>query len=319
MTTMTTMTTKRHKRNFYFLLVFSFIFYVGIATLVLWQFIAKLNSGHIFEGREYLLPVVPFLLYSLAIYTVWMLFKNAPIITIDKNTIRFGSKEIYNVADIRNIVLTGKKPLKYIFVYPTEGASIEFNDGTKKYIYDDMYSNSWQLKSFLEQVVINKKDFVELNNTRIDSAELGYAQVAYYKGNQFLSFRGLLLWGSLGYLVALLFIKQTLLPTGTLIILGIFGLAWIAFNSWFMNYFGVSRDHFVIKNHNLIWQKRLYRIDNIKEVVFETRGKMPNCLRIITKDFQNSLFPACTLRNETWFELKKVLEERGIIVRNECI
>jgi hypothetical protein len=46
---------------------------------------------------------------------------------------------------------------------------------------------------------------------------------------------------------------------------------------------------------------------------------MPNCLRIITKDFRNNRFPAATLRDRTWLLLQEQLEMKGIIVRNECI
>jgi len=117
----------------------------------------------------------------------------------------------------------------------------------------------------------------------------------------------------------LLCITQLLLSIKTLFIFGILAAGWIALYSYQMHYFGVSRDYFVVKKHNFFWMKKLYRMDNIKEVVFETQGKLPNCLRIITKDYRNKLFPACTLSDKTWLELKKALEERGITVRNECI
>ncbi len=86
-----------------------------------------------------------------------------------------------------------------------------------------------------------------------------------------------------------------------------------------MNYFQVSDNLFVVRNHNLFWKKKAYRITEIKEVVFETQGKMPNCLRVITKNFKNKLYPAGTLRDKTWLALKDKLESFDITVRNECI
>jgi hypothetical protein len=65
--------------------------------------------------------------------------------------------------------------------------------------------------------------------------------------------------------------------------------------------------------------RKIYRNKDIKEIVFETRDKMPNCLRIITDDFRNKIYPAATLRDKTWLNLKTKLEAKGIIVRNECI
>jgi len=86
-----------------------------------------------------------------------------------------------------------------------------------------------------------------------------------------------------------------------------------------MHYFVLANDYFVVKNHNFIWLKKYYRLKDIKEIVFETQGKQPNCLRVITNDFRNKLYPAGTLRDKNWLELKEELEKKGISVRNECI
>ena len=86
-----------------------------------------------------------------------------------------------------------------------------------------------------------------------------------------------------------------------------------------MNYFLISNDYLIVKNHNHIWKEKIYHLSNIKEVVFESNGQQPNCMRIITKDFKNKLYPAGTLRGKTWLKMKKKLELKGVIVRNECI
>ena len=86
-----------------------------------------------------------------------------------------------------------------------------------------------------------------------------------------------------------------------------------------MHYFGLTKDYLVVRNHNFIWKVKIFRLTDIKEVVFETQGKQPNCMRIITKDFRNKLYPAGTLRDKTWLEMKRQLESKGINVRNECI
>jgi hypothetical protein len=86
-----------------------------------------------------------------------------------------------------------------------------------------------------------------------------------------------------------------------------------------MNYFKVSQTFLVIKNHNLLWCTKAFRLSDIEEIVFETQGKMPNCLRVITKDFRNKLYLAGTLTDKTWLQLKDKLEGYNIKVRNECI
>lgn len=98
-----------------------------------------------------------------------------------------------------------------------------------------------------------------------------------------------------------------------------FGFFWFYFNSWLMHYFSLDKDFLIIKNHNLIWKQDIYKISNIKEVTFETQGKMPNCLRVIEKNFKEKLYPAGTLSDEKWIEFKLKLEKNGVKVRNECI
>ncbi|KFC20979.1 hypothetical protein IO89_12185 [Epilithonimonas lactis] len=67
------------------------------------------------------------------------------------------------------------------------------------------------------------------------------------------------------------------------------------------------------------WKKKIYRISDIEEIVYETQHKQANILRIITKNFKQDIYPAGTLKDRTWLEMKKELEKNGIKVRNECI
>jgi len=39
----------------------------------------------------------------------------------------------------------------------------------------------------------------------------------------------------------------------------------------------------------------------------------------LLQDFRNKLYPAGTLRDKTWLEMKSRLEIKGVKVRNECI
>ncbi len=95
---------------------------------------------------------------------------------------------------------------------------------------------------------------------------------------------------------------------------------WFFLNTYFMYYFSMSEKYFVVKNHNFLWINKIYKVEEIREIVFEANGKnMPNCLRIITKDFRNKLYPAGTLNIKTWLNLRDTLGFNGITVRNECI
>ncbi len=49
---------------------------------------------------------------------------------------------------------------------------LTFKDGTIKYFFDDMYSNSWKVKSLIQQVIINKKENAEILTHQVDKSEM---------------------------------------------------------------------------------------------------------------------------------------------------
>jgi hypothetical protein len=262
----------------------------------------------------FLCPVSLFM----AFYIVFRYIKNAPMISVDKTKIEFNDETFY-WDNLDKIELTGKKSFKFIFNVPMEGSMLQFKDGTLKYFFDDMYSNTWQIKSFIQQIIINKQQNPEIPTYKVDKEEISNEDFENFKGNQFTSLRGITFWGMLGFFLLLISTGNNTPTTGFLIFFGTIGMILFLFNSYLMHYFSLSDRYFVIRNHNYLWMRKIYRNKDIKEIVFETRDKMPNCLRIITDDFRNKIYPAATLRDKTWLNLKTKLEAKGIIVRNECI
>ena len=264
------------------------------------------------------MPIFSIACYAFAVYSLYRYIKNAPTITLDKDFINFNS-QTFSIADIDKIELTGKRPFKYAINFPMEAATLQFKSGDIKYIFDDMYSNSWEIKSFLKQVVIDKKEFSQSNSSPIDKDAVSSDFYETFKGNQITSLRGISLWGLIGFFVYMVVnSKRPAHIGGVLFVVG-FSLFWFLAFSYQMHYFQVSDNYFLIRNHNLFWRKKVYNISDIKEIVFETQGKMPNCLRIITKDFRNKLYPAGTLRDKNWLALKDKFESYNIKVRNECV
>jgi len=270
------------------------------------------------ELKTLFMPLFGLAVLFMAFYTVRQYLKNSPKITVDKYTISFGSEK-YNLTDIKEIILTGKMPFRYLVQFPMEGALLVFKDNTEKYIFNDMYSNTWQIKSFLEKTVIEKKEYKEPEKVKINPNVIRFQKTEDFKGLQWTSLRGISLWGILGFFLFMVLSKgKTPSNSFWLFFLG-FGSFWFFLNSWLMHYFSITSEFLIVKNHNLIWRQHIYKLSDIKEVTFETQGKMPNCLRIITKDHRNKLYPAGTLREKTWIEFKTRLEKNGISVRNECI
>ena len=154
---MTTITTKRHPLKFYGSVAFGTLFLCGLGTLLLYTSIDILKKENP-AAKEYFMPVFSLAIYLLAFTLLYTYWKNSPKIILDNQTIKIGD-DSFNLKDIKDIVLTGKMPFKFIRSFPMEGTAILFNDGTEKILFDDMYSNSSEIKLFLEQVVIKKQDF----------------------------------------------------------------------------------------------------------------------------------------------------------------
>lgn len=314
---MTIITSKRHPVKFYAVIIIVFLFLSAFGTLFLIVSIDLLQKDNP-EFKNYFLPVFSMAFYLLAFSMVRAYYKNSPKISIDKHTITFGNERFY-LKDVKEVILTGKMPFRLFIRFPMEGTALIFNDGTERYFFDDLISNSWEIKSFLEQSVINKTEYIPPIIEKVASNAIRFEQIETFKGNQITSLRGIMLWGIIGFFAFLWISNKRPAPTGFLIFFALFGTFWFLFNSWLMHFFCISKDYFIVKNHNFIWFTKIYRIKDIKEIVYETQSKQPNSLRIITNDFKGKLYPAGTLRDTTWLEMKSRLKKKGVNVRNECI
>lgn len=312
---MTFITSKRHATRFYISLLFSTIVFIGLATAFLLSYLNFFENSRIKTPHPILLPF-SLIFYFFAGYSIHRYLKNVPRITIDNTLISFNDVS-YLLTDITNLELTGKQPFKFMGGFKMEAAALTFSNGEIKYIFDDMYSNAWLIKSFLKQVVIEKITTPTLENNSIEDYTVNdthYYQT--YKGNLLLSMRAITFFLLVFFFISLAIAKPKIymLLTATF-----FVPFWTLLHSYLLHYFKVSERFFVIRNHIFFWEKQFYTLPDIKEIVFETQGKMPNCLRVITNDFRNKLYPAGTLSNKTWIALKEKLESYQIQVRNECI
>ena len=81
----------------------------------------------------------------------------------------------------------------------------------------------------------------------------------------------------------------------------------------------MSKNYFVVRNHYFWWIKDIYKNSEIEIIVYESQAKQPNNLRVITKNYRRKIYPAGTLNDKKWLEMKAELERKNIKVRNECI
>lgn len=308
---------KRHITNFYVSIAFVFLFCNAIGGFLInfsFNEQEKIKQGN----KTYILSAMGVLFVVFAFYTIYQYFKNTPEIIIEKNKIFF-NKETFKVDDIHFINLTCKVPFRYIINYPVEGFYIEFKNGKEKFIYNEMYSNIWEIKDYLKQVVVDKTEYKPIKRQEIEPNQVRNEQFAYYNNNQLLSFRGIMLFGLFVPITyGLLFVPKNISITMIIFWL-LFSVFWYIFNGWLMNYYGLSRNHFTIKNFFLPSKRKVYKLDDIVEIVFESQGQRPNGLRVITKSYESKLYIGATLYDDTWRELKKDLRKKNITVRDECI
>ncbi|QNF31990.1 hypothetical protein HUW51_04330 [Adhaeribacter swui] len=312
-------TSKRHFLNFYLSIIFTVLLTGGFGIFFLLDFIETYQSRAL-KSKEQLLPFFIFWLLFLAVYTIPRIYKNVPSIALDTEKITFksfGQVETYFFKDLVAMELTGKKPFPYLYDFPMEGAQLTFKTGKVKYIFDGMYSNASLIKLYLQEAVLGEKVNPDtlLNQ---DSSILEDENFTYFKGNQFTSLSGILLWVPI-IVFASIPLRNLTAPSEAFLIPLAFMLFWFLPFSWMMHYFGLSDNHLIIRNHTRPWVNRRYYLPNIREVVFEQEGKRPYSLRVITQDFKSKLYPAGTLRVKHWLSLKSELEKNNIPVRNECV
>lgn len=298
----------RHLRKFYLSLFGVFVFFILMSFFILGLFIHLYNSNY-FETRNYgLIPL--FLAFVIGfIYVLYRYIIFAPLIEVNKDFIKLNSS-IYYWKDLEKIELTGKR--NFLLFIDREGTLLKFKNQKPRIFLDSMYSNSSQIKNFIQCVVIDRSNFIT-EITPPQAKELAGEKLEKYARCQLFNYRGIVLWGIAGLIMYGLVINGH--KTGLLIFLVIIGLSFTSGLSWYFYYFKLSENYLVIRNSNFFWWNKIYRLSDIKEIVFERGDKMPTSLRVIQKDFDSELFPAAALWGKDWRQLKAALEKKNIPVR----
>lgn len=312
---MATITSKRHILKFYVALAVTTFMFLVMGLFLIFIFIRRSDEGMI-EPFDYLTLLFALFVIFMSIFGVIQYRRQAPLIVIDENFISFNG-ETYLLTDIKKVDFTGKQKFPFLFFnHPMEAATIYFHNNEKKIIYDDMYQNTWELKSCLKQVVKRKRFVAAVKDTGIAKPHHEFYET--FTDSQFLSVRGLSNLALVTFFLYMLIVKRLQakwwIPFIIFMIIPV-----LILHAWQTHYFQISSAYFVVRNQLLFWRKKHYSIDEIKEIVFETKAKMPNCLRVITNDFKSTLYPAGSLNNSTWRALEARLKQEGIKVRNEIL
>jgi hypothetical protein len=105
---------------------------------------------------------------------------------------------------------------------------------------------------------------------------------------------------------------------GALLSISFMTLVFCGLTSYQMNYFILTDNFLIVKNSIWLWQKDIYSLENIREIVFEKPNRLSISMRVITKDFKSKLYPSDSLKNKTWKQLREKIKSNQIKVRNEA-
>lgn len=305
---METVISKRHIYNFYIVLFITSAFLLGIGALFLFSFINKIIGRASMREEHYLMPIIPIALAGFTFHFISEFIKKVPRITINEHYITF-DKSIFPISDIDYIKFSGTKD--FILGRSLECTMVVFKNNTAKLIFDDLYSNSPAIKTKLDSIIYNKQHQAVRKIKNINKQHF-----YYYKGSLIYSISGLTLLFLLGMFIVLGFKSKS---SFGIIFMSIFILFIFAVFQNQFNYFGISDDYFVIKNHLKFWKKEFYNISDIEEAVLEYPSKSPMRLKLFFKDYTTRKHYAASLSEKNWKELKKDLIKSNIKFRNEYI
>lgn len=311
---MKTIKAQKHILNFYLAIFTTILFCLAFLIAILIAINILATSG--FEIMKLIALLACLLVFAVMIDMLIGYLKNAPVVSVTEQYISVG-KEKYPLADILHIDLTGKFPFGYNGVIPKEGMLIEFSTGQKIYLFDSIYSNLWQIKQFLEQQVILRQAGEQLQNTTHLSDRSFIGDTRVFDQNQFISTIGIMAWGELAIFLLLSLVGNVHFILS--MITAFTGILLLIFISSRMHYFKISDEGILIKCHNLFWIKQYYKLDDIKQIVFEKHRGSTRGIRIITNDFKTKLYYGATLKAKTWVEMKELLKSNGVTIRKEPI
>lgn len=299
-------TAERHPIKFYLTLIFigSLLLISGIFFLTL-----SIHQNSVKFGLLSLFAI------GIAASVIIGFIKNAPNIVLNNDGIYFKNNH-YPWNELSSFKLTGRGDMVFT---SHECATLIFKDNKTLKIYDDFYSNSAELKCYIQQIVIEKKEKTEKTNIEIDSFDLSQETYTAYKGNPIFPFTGIIMWGFIFVFTILPVINSKgNFSFKAYSFLCLLTLSIVLLYSRMYYYFKISKKYIVIKNYYFFWKKDVFSISNIHEIVYKRHNRHSKKVILITNDFKSKSYLVGSLRDKTLLNMKKDLKSKNISVRDEC-
>jgi len=264
------------------------------------------------------------LLFGVLIWTINYYIKIKRI-QINSKGIKFSNifkTEFIQWSDIKKIELTGNSKVMMLLMETTH---LTLKNGKQIAIMASYYQNISAIRKSLDQVSVclNAEEPIELQ-PKIEISEVepvgfvNLSRMTKHRGNHFLSLNGLAIYGWIAFSIYIFMTTDLANYFGALfiVLITMFGIFY-GFLGFQLHYYYLDKKYLVVKNHVWPWLIHKYKIDNIKQVVFEMPYRKSTSLKVITKDCKSKLYPGGSLRNSNWQDLLNEFENLKMDIRKE--
>lgn len=318
-----TFKSKFHLVNAIIIPIYLLILFGGIGVMVGFISFQDVSNGKV-DSIFKTLIYGSVLMFGAMIGLVIHYLKTIKKIQIDNQGIKFTSlfrSEFIRWNDVKKIELIDRSRNRMIIA---ETTNLDLKSGKEIDIIAAYYQNMPDLRMTLRQVhqfLTNNEPVQLIQNTDTRTLEsvkhLNISAMNNYSGNHFLSFNGIMIYGMIAFSIYVLLILDSPKYLGSIAAFSISGIFY-GFMGYQLHYFYLDKNYLVVKNHVWPWVNHVYKIEDIKEIVFEIPFRKSISLRVITKGYQSQLYPAGSLKNKSWKGLKEKFEGLKVNVRNEA-
>jgi hypothetical protein len=298
--------------------------FIGVFAFFIIVVLSAFTLGYMDDDPESwkLRNMSVFILALLGLVVAWLIYnfrRHAHDIYIFHDRIRIGADEI-EFHQIEHIELLGQADMRFLYTSNFfDSVNIKLKSGKTISFFDMHYRNNFLLKQCLDQVFNKRKKFEPYVMQEVRREDVKLSDRKSYNGYHLLSIFGLGFW-FLHIYTAIMVVDYLngdfrnewfvdVMAIGVML-----GMYW--FFSYGLNYFQVTDEHLIIRNHVAFWYKKTYKLDDINKIHFGSESKMPTALILYTKDYKKRFFHADTLWKRHWKSLRDDLRSKKVKTGN---
>ncbi|MEL6257341.1 MAG: hypothetical protein AAFR87_35440 [Bacteroidota bacterium] len=318
----------RSRYNYLSLHVAIFASFVGLSLIpfLLFTVASSVYRTEGFATEVIAMVIVATLLMGLAFYMCIQWIGKVPKIEITEGKISFRLfmlEKIYYVRDLEDVWPDGKVPLKILITQKKEGAKLKFRNGDVWYIYDEYYSNGWQIKCWIEDVLIKKGRLREFPASKTES--LPEMNNLVKISNLGLLNNGSLVILGLAFFLSFILFSSSLLNFEKIVFVATALLLLLFLHRYIYSSFYIGEKHLFIKRQPQLSRPDFISYNQIKEakveifqnpqIGYRPSVQKPAALRIIDKENKSYFYFSVGMKEKHWKDLRQKLQRKGVKVR----